>query len=138
MSRASEQVHPSPELRNGNGDVYQWASPGLTIREHFAAMAMQGLTQCSLTPEDIPAGMAWRDIIAKTAAQMADALIAELAKPVTPPQTPDYRERVAADVVRRVCESPDYTSPDNEPELVMCKVGELHQIVLIALEQVQP
>lgn len=33
MSRANESAFPVTELRNGNGDVVQYAAPGLTIRE---------------------------------------------------------------------------------------------------------
>jgi hypothetical protein len=49
-------------------------APGLTKREHFAGLAMQGLMQTPLeTPEDI----------AQLAVEHADALILELNKGVT-------------------------------------------------------
>lgn len=49
---------------------------GLTIRQHFAAMAMQGLcANSSPGPQYMPANLAME------AVQIADALIAELNKP---------------------------------------------------------
>jgi hypothetical protein len=44
-------------------------------------------------------------------------------------------EDIAAQVVRNVCELPDYSSPDAQPDLVMCKVDELHLCVMRALGQ---
>ncbi len=44
-------------------------------------------------------------------------------------------EQIAADVVRRVCELPDYTSPDDQPDLLTCTVDELHLCVMRALGQ---
>lgn len=52
---------------------FVWPSPGLTVRAHFAAMAMQGLMACAETagkPEEF----------AKWSVDHADALIAELNK----------------------------------------------------------
>ncbi len=46
---------------------------GMTMREHFASLAMQGLVTKFSSSE----------IVAKTAVRMADALIAELNKPTT-------------------------------------------------------
>jgi hypothetical protein len=43
-------------------------------------------------------------------------------------------ERIATAVVQNVCELPDYNSPDDQPELVMCTVTELHNCVMRALE----
>lgn len=66
----NEAAFPSPatELRA--------AQYGLTKREHFAAMAMQGL--CSYSGED---ASKWScDQIARKSRQMADALIAELGR----------------------------------------------------------
>ena len=71
MSRAenpafsSDGIHGSPR------------TAGLTIREHFAAMAMQGL--CANAPvTEVGSGRG----VAKTAIEIADALLAELAKQV--------------------------------------------------------
>jgi hypothetical protein len=62
MSRANDPVHPN------------MMEAGLTIREHFAAMAMQGLLADSTT---VRLGS---DVIPKTAVAYADLLISELAK----------------------------------------------------------
>lgn len=68
MSNADEQAFPIP------ADEDHVRSRGLTKREYFAAMAMQGL--CSL-----PAGEKWPStLIATYAVEQADALLAELAK----------------------------------------------------------
>jgi len=32
-------------------------------------------------------------------------------------------------IIRDVCELPDYNSPDDNPELLMCTVGELEYIL---------
>lgn len=44
-------------------------------------------------------------------------------------------ERIAAEVVRNVCELPDYTSPDDQPDLLQCTVDQLHLCVMRALGQ---
>jgi hypothetical protein len=62
VSRANDPVHPN------------MMEAGLTIREHFAAMAMQGIaSRAHLESNSMVA-------IAALSVQMADALIAELAK----------------------------------------------------------
>jgi len=55
-------------------DRVQPANPGLTKREHFAALAMQGLLSSDLKAEASPAHTA------QAAAAFADALLAELEK----------------------------------------------------------
>lgn len=76
MSDENEPAFPMPHYTRPDGDIV-WGSPGLTKRELFAAMAMQGILACSLpaltpdTPEDC----------AVDAVHYADALLAELAKP---------------------------------------------------------
>lgn len=67
MSRANELTYP---CEGPNATAY-----GLTIREHLAAMAMQGL--CANAPAT-NAGSA--NGLAKTAIEIADALISELSK----------------------------------------------------------
>ena len=52
---------------------YQWNYSGLTKREHFAAMAMQGVLANHDGTDDIQ----W---IAKASVKIADALLKELAK----------------------------------------------------------
>lgn len=54
---------------------------GLTKRELFAAMAMQGM--CTSTPADTPADTWDMESLATSAVEAADALLAALAK-VTP------------------------------------------------------
>lgn len=47
-------------------------------------------------------------------------------------------QSIAELVVRNVCELPDYTSPDDQPDLVMCTVQQLERCVLRALEYSSP
>jgi hypothetical protein len=51
--------------------------PGLTIREHFAGMMMQGL----LANAGVSSKDDYEQCLAKVAIHYADALLAELAKP---------------------------------------------------------
>lgn len=51
-----------------------------------------------------------------------------------PSKDESQHERIATAVVQNVCELPDYNSPDDQPELVMCTVTELHNCVMRALE----
>lgn len=75
MSRATDAAFPFPSFDGPN--AVEWGSPGLTIREHFAALAMQGI-QAQYTHQDgyDP------DNLARHAVVQAEALIAELAKPI--------------------------------------------------------
>jgi hypothetical protein len=43
-------------------------------------------------------------------------------------------ERIADKAVLGVCELPDYTSPDDQPDLLQCTVDELHLQVMNAVE----
>lgn len=70
MSRGDEAAHPVSTDPSGSTHY------GLSIREHFAAMAMQGLANCSWTWDESRESEA-----AKVAVRLADALLAELAKP---------------------------------------------------------
>ena len=79
--KANQPAFPIPDFVNGNGDV-QPGSIGLTKREYFAAMAMQGIL-CHK-------GISWKisqekEVLielttAKDAIAEADALLAELEK----------------------------------------------------------
>lgn len=63
---------PSPEEVNEFGVVVAPAPKGLTIRAHFAAMAMQGFCQGAYTDN-------WNEVeCAEHAVLMADALISAL------------------------------------------------------------
>lgn len=46
--------------------------------------------------------------------------------------------QIADAAVQRVCELPDYTSPDDQPDLLQCKPWELHACVVNAIEQIAP
>lgn len=46
-------------------------------------------------------------------------------------------QRIATRVVEAVCELPDYNSPDDQPDLVMCTVQQLEHCVLQAFEQLK-
>lgn len=70
MSRANDMVYPCHRDDAPNNTV----QCGLTIREHFAAMAMQGLLAYFGDEEQSS------DVTARGAVHQADALIAELAK----------------------------------------------------------
>lgn len=43
-------------------------------------------------------------------------------------------EQFAAQLIQNVCELPDYTSPDNQPDLLQCTVKELESCVIRAFE----
>jgi hypothetical protein len=74
VSRANDFVNFVPAEHAPNG----YPQHGLTIREHFAALAMQGfLAKCE--DAEYP-----RERLVSYAVNYADLLIAELAKPVTP------------------------------------------------------
>lgn len=72
MSRGTEPAFPQPELRNGNGDVYQFAFPGLTIRE-LAALQIFAVAVCAPTNSTVD-----QDLAGAFAA--ADAFVAHLDK----------------------------------------------------------
>jgi hypothetical protein len=59
-----------------NNTNTQHVFTGLSVRQHFAAMAMQGL----LAGNPITTSPDWERAVAKLAVTHADALIAELAK----------------------------------------------------------
>lgn len=98
MSRANEQAYPGAthvEAANadecramGCGATVAVMSSGLTIREHFAALALQGLVANSEnnrfahpdTGENAKDSKQDAEFAATYAVMMADALIAELAK----------------------------------------------------------
>lgn len=54
------------------GHLTQYPQPGMTLRQWYAGLAMQGLLACSTTEEDTPGEAA------KYAVKFTDALIAEL------------------------------------------------------------
>ena len=66
---------PTSVTTTVSGEIY-YGEPGLTKREYFAGLAMQGL--CANSQENSPAGD-WKTV-ARDAALAADALLAELEK----------------------------------------------------------
>lgn len=52
----------------------------------------------------------------------------------TPRLSESHANTIATDVVQNVCELPGYNSPDDQPEMVMCTVTELHSCVMRAVE----
>lgn len=69
-----ESVYPIPERRSDYNEVLQGAQTGLTKRELYAAMAMQGIFAHGYTmPNE-------SDEAARYAVQAADYLLKELAK----------------------------------------------------------
>jgi len=84
MSRANEPISPVADdafERIGQQEqmcLHPLRFRGLTIHEHFAAMAMQGFAAQSLSASSDDRTLA--DEIAKTSRLWADALLAELEK----------------------------------------------------------
>jgi hypothetical protein len=82
MSRGDEDAFPTAYV---NVDGESFKSDGLTIREHFAAMAMQGFLSDSAVLENLNTlsekdGRDPDDLIAIMAIRQADALIEALEK----------------------------------------------------------
>ncbi len=75
MSNSNEPAFPMGHLTNANGEV-QWSNGGITKREYFAAMAMQGmLADTNRHPERQTLGA-----IADDALAMANVILAALEK----------------------------------------------------------
>ena len=74
-------VSTSDEISGHQDGPNTWQFPGMTLRDYFAAKAMQGL--CSASPLGIPGGADVSDgrtvivLIARTAYMMADAMLKE-------------------------------------------------------------
>lgn len=82
MSIAHKPIHPNSEWKNTSQDPL--AAPreirhtGITLREHYAGLALQGLLASPAAESD---GWSWRTgSIAGDAVLFADELIAELEK----------------------------------------------------------
>lgn len=73
---ANDSAFPTPSEFRDDGALIVYATPGLTKREFFAAMAMQG----SLAGE--PGPHLQSNQLARESVVHADALLAELDKPV--------------------------------------------------------
>lgn len=77
MSNANEPAFPTSVQRGQNGEYWTEQEGGLTKREYFAAMAMQGYLAMYAGP-DIAAPAA--KAVALACVDYADTLLAELAK----------------------------------------------------------
>lgn len=65
---------PVREERDRNGDIFQYASAGMTLRDHFAAKSM--VAQIGTAAGPVMGGFdGFQDYIAKAAYQMADAML---------------------------------------------------------------
>ena len=73
MSNATAGAFPFPHYTRPDGDIH-WGEQGLTKREYFAAMAMQGMQFSD------PQLLRTEENIAEMAVRQADALLAALAK----------------------------------------------------------
>lgn len=77
----------------------------------------------------------WAEEAQKTAERFFDEAKAERANLAA---MATLIEKAPARIVRAVCELPDYTSPEDRPDVIMCTVDELHAIVVQALSEGQP
>ena len=91
MSRGNYPAFPIPHFQRQDGEL-QWGDFGLTIREHFAGLAMQAILTGAVT-RGCP-GHEWTD--QQMSMKVADALIAELEKPAAPNLDVVRAERRAA------------------------------------------
>jgi hypothetical protein len=72
MIKGNEPINSIPDLNNHPSSWY-----GLTKREYFSAMAMQGLSS------NLAGSLMNKDTVSYLSVKYADALIAELNKPVS-------------------------------------------------------
>ena len=68
MSTNNKSVFPTPELLKIDGSNADDAR-GITLRDYFAAKAMQGMLA------DLPNGIEWKEGVADAAYQFADAML---------------------------------------------------------------
>lgn len=80
MTNPNDTINPQLTYEQRGGDTYQYTDGGLTKREYFAAMAMQGmLSNDAFVDSDNDISIAWIGVASR---RFADALIAELNKEV--------------------------------------------------------
>lgn len=81
---SDDQAFPEVKSASLDSDPYSltnvWSEGGLTKRELFAAMAMQGFSVSFSIPASGAEGTDPRGYIAKACVNLADALLAELVK----------------------------------------------------------
>lgn len=75
----STPAFPLPDAKQGTSFYYQ----GLTKREYFAAMVMQGLIANPTTVNAVEKGDAFVDMVAKTSIKIADELLNQLSTPTS-------------------------------------------------------
>jgi hypothetical protein len=85
VSRADEPANPAvQQWDNRSGSIFTNTATGLTIREHFAGLAMQGILanpgRCVPGAADSMSAETFAGLMAAVALEFADALIAALAK----------------------------------------------------------
>lgn len=85
MSNANDFAHPVP-YQNYDGTFDHSLNPGLTKREHFAGLALQGLLSNVDTLRELrrESGDDWpkyEEVVGGFCTLMADALLAALNKP---------------------------------------------------------
>jgi hypothetical protein len=83
VSRADEPANPAvQQWDNRSGSIFTNTATGLTIREHFAGLAMQGIlanpARCLNREPDAEVMANYERLLAGVAIRFADALIAEL------------------------------------------------------------
>ena len=66
------------QIRNANGDICGGGDPGMSLRDWFAGMAMQGIASAVYGQELPPLGTMVRESY-----KMADAMLVDLDKPAT-------------------------------------------------------
>ena len=79
MSRGSEPAFPVADVVDHDRNFYSYGGPGLTVREHFAGLALQAILA---NPNYDPPRRNKLDMMATDALAAADALLAAIeAKP---------------------------------------------------------
>lgn len=82
MITGNEPVMPMVmKVGDGTGPISQIVKHGITIRQYFAAMAMQGLISNQRLDAEKAVSIGTANTIAWDAVKCADALINELSKP---------------------------------------------------------
>ena len=80
-TQPNDPINPTPIAGGDNGivsaEIISTTFPGLTKREYFAAMAMQGLLSFPRDPSNVDKNNVG-GVFAKSAVKFADALIKEL------------------------------------------------------------
>lgn len=84
MSNAEQSAYPHTRTVRDGGYMKTITEPGLTKRELFAAMAMQGALAAHADMNGMRGYEGWREEFSRESIRFADALLAELAKDGAP------------------------------------------------------